>query len=457
MRTSLLSCLLLLAVASPLRAQDGWFDAGFGNGGRVVLPVGGIFDDMRTVRVQADGKFLLAGDCVRQRPTGQLLTYFCLARVRPDGQFDYGFGPAGLGYLLSDQLALAGISFELVALALLPDGRIVVAGNSTSSPPVVVVIKADGSAVEATTTVTFNPAAPGASLVTHLETLPDGRILAVGSSPSPAGVGTDFAVMRLSANLAVDTTFGSGGVAYAGFVADPAVRHALADTAAVQVDGRIVLAGRARRSNGTDDFAVARLLANGQRDVSFNGSGRTTYDMADDDSARAVAIDRRGRIVVAGNGRPYAAGGWGYDFIVNRLLPNGTQDPGFGNGGPVDPLLDFGGDNWDVLYAMALQGDGKILLAGYSRYSDTQRVFSLARLDEDGTQDWGFGINGASHGVFEPGAASVIEAEGVGMALGPRGLYVFGNARHHFPSRSLQSFGMARLTLNSIFADGFDP
>ncbi len=445
--------LILLAVSA--QAQDGWFDPGFGSGGRNVVPLTGIYDNLRQVRVQPDGKFVLAGNCIRELPSGVRLTYFCLARLHPNGDFDRSFGPAGLGYLLSDQLALAGISFELSSLALLPDGRILVGGNSMNSAPVLVRIKADGSVAEDVAYVDFNPAQPGSSLLARLETQRDGRVLAVGSALSPAG-GYDFAVKRVHADFSVDAGFGSAGVAFAGFPGDPLIAGASAGAVTLQADGRIVLAGMVSDNSNKDDFAVARLLANGQPDPSFNGTGRTWFSKADDDDLEAVAIDHRGRIVVAGSAQPYGDA-WGYDFIVNRLLPNGMQDPLFGNGGPVDLLLDFGGDRWDVLRTLVVQGDDKIIAAGRSSTSQTQWVFSLARLNENGIQDGSFGTNGASRGVFEGGDDTNLLAEAVGLALGPSGLYVFGNARHRYPGQILQSFGIARVTLDCIFKDDFDP
>ena len=455
-RNVLLCCLVLLsACAGVVRAQDGYFDPSFGTGGARPVAIEGYFDNLRAARVQADGRFVLAGTCNRRTVGGAKVPYFCFARLLRDGSFDTTFGPSGAGYLLSDQLVLPALASPYVtALALLPDGRIALAGGANLQS-FVLVLAANGTSASLLYPV-FNDAALESQTIRALAVRPDGKLIVAGSATHSASAFADFAVMRYNADLTPDATFGNGGVAFAGFALGATARHAVASAVALQRDGRIVLAGDVVASATDRDFALARLLADGAVDTSFNGSGRTTFSVADDDSTGDVAIDRRGSIVVAGSASPFAATGWGYDFIVNRVLGDGTQDPSFGGGAAVDVFVDFGGDRDDVLNDLALQGDGRILLAGRSSYSDTLKVFSLARLQADGSADPGFGIDGLSAGTFEPSNPDADWAEAVSLSL-DGGIHVFGNGRRHLATESLQTFGVARLQLDAVFSDGYEP
>ena len=91
---------------------------------------------------------------------------------------------------------------------------------------------------------------------------------------------------------------------------------------ALQADGKIVVAGMTDAGGGNvNNFAVARLLPNGELDTSFDGDGRVTIDFNFDDQAYAVAMQPDGRIVVAGQSAA--------DTAVARLLTNGSLDPDF--------------------------------------------------------------------------------------------------------------------------------
>ena len=97
------------------------------------------------------------------------------------------------------------------------------------------------------------------------------------------------------------------------------------------------------------------LAAPGDLDPTFDTDGMVTTGFAGGSMGNTVAIQPDGKIVVAGNSGDAGV----YDFVVGRLLPDGSLDPEFGGGGAI---VDFGGD--DRAWAVALQADGKILVAG---------------------------------------------------------------------------------------------
>ena len=253
----------------------------------------------------------------------------------------------------------------------------------------------------------------------------DGRIVAAGSA-YPYG---DFAVARYNMNGTLDTTFGAGGTSVISTIyGDDARSMALqsdekiivfgdyyntvtrintdglrdnsfggagsvhfqigsnssydrAHSVKVQTDGKIVTIGSAYTISNSD-FAVARLTTTGTLDSSFGSGGKATTPIGSfDDVAYDAAIQADGKIVVAG----YASDGSLMHFALARYNSNGTMDASFGSGGKViselsDSLFD------DVAQAMALQLDGKIVLAGWGAY----HKFVLARFNADGSIDTSF-------------------------------------------------------------------
>src|SRR5262249_4483192 len=158
-----------------------------------------------------------------------------------------------------------------------------------------------------------------------------------------------------------DTSFGTGGKVTTAFLGQ-GFSFAEANSVAVQPDGKIVAAGNAAVAGGFD-FALARYDSNGTLDASFRTGGQLTTDFAGaNDQADSVAVQPDGKIVAAG-----AAGKFlnrGFDFGLARYNTSGTLDTSFGTGGKL--TTDFAGSD-DVPAspsAIALQGDGKIVVMG---------------------------------------------------------------------------------------------
>jgi uncharacterized delta-60 repeat protein len=126
-----------------------------------------------------------------------------------------------------------------------------------------------------------------------------------------------------------------------------------ANAVAVQRDGKIVVAGARVRGAVYD---VIRFRADGSRDPAF-GSGIPRAAGLPIHHPRAVRIDGRGRIVIAGDGPDIAM-----NFVVARLTRSGHVDDRFGHDGAV--TTDFGG--YEVAFALALQRDGKIVAGGFT-------------------------------------------------------------------------------------------
>jgi uncharacterized delta-60 repeat protein len=157
-----------------------------------------------------------------------------------------------------------------------------------------------------------------------------------------------------------------------------------ANALAMQLDGKIVAAGSSG-ARGHGDFALARYLPNGTLDTTFGDDGTVLTDFrgGSQDFAVALAIQPDSKIVVAG-----VVDG---DFALARYLPNGTLDTTFGDYGMV--TTDFGGGRYEVINTLALQSDGKIVVAGLSEVSGNRDV-ALARYGSNGSLDTTFSSDG---------------------------------------------------------------
>ncbi|MGF1545708.1 MAG: hypothetical protein ACFCUG_00110 [Thiotrichales bacterium] len=156
----------------------------------------------------------------------------------------------------------------------------------------------------------------------------------------------------------------------------------------VQADGSFIVVGRATHSADTD-VAVARYLPNGTIDTTFGNSGVVLVRLSDDDDgADAVAIQTDGRILVAG----FTTGAsTGTDSFVMRLNRDGSIDADFAANGTFADVL----PGHDAARSLALQPDGKILVGGFATHAQTNAEEVLVyRLTPDGTLDTGFAKRG---------------------------------------------------------------
>jgi uncharacterized delta-60 repeat protein len=233
----------------------------------------------------------------------------------------------------------------------------------------------------------------------------DGRIVLVGFSTQPGG--QDFAVARLDADGRLDTGFSSDGRRTATFGSGLDQGRAVA----IQRNGKIVVAGVSDQGSKGDDFAVARFNPTGSLDTSFAGDGKRTFGFVNgsaNDTGRAVAIQSDGKIVVGGQS---AQGATGTDFAVARLTPSGGLDTSFSGDGKR--TIHFtSGNGFDGASGVAVQGNGKIVLvgeAGTSTFAGSQ--MALARLNPNGSPDDSFSGDGKRlAGFANPGHTSEADA-----------------------------------------------
>jgi uncharacterized delta-60 repeat protein len=341
----------LVRVYDPADATTGNLDPAFPAGTGASGAGGTVYAAVQ----QADGKILLGGQ------VGYGAARQHIARINADGSLDAGFVPAG-----------NGMNNPVYAIALQPDGKIVIGGHfsmtsdqSVATGPVAR-LNADGSLDTGFAPVVFNTGSPSVDAVAVQA---DGKILIGGNFTSVDGV-VCGCMARLNADGTLDT----------GFDADPGATGSL-DGIIALADGKILIIGAFGSWNGTTRWYVARLNADGSLDTSFNiGSGFLGGYPG------SLALQPDGKILIGGSFTSFngvARGG------LARLNTDGSLDSAFAAGAGIPKL------SQNSIYGLALQADGKIIIAGrFASYDGIARK-NVARLNADGGLDAGFMATGA--------------------------------------------------------------
>jgi uncharacterized delta-60 repeat protein len=240
----------------------------------------------------------------------------------------------------------------------------------------------DGAAL-----VNFAPASSDQG--TTLVALPDGKTLVGGSVGDGTNSNDDFGIARLNADGSLDTTWGGGdGLVTVDFGGGDSDLNALAVTST----GKIIAVGKTE-ANGTADWAIARLNADGTPDTTFDADGKVVTDFFGfADAAFAVDVQANGRIVVTGTNT-----GVNQDIAVVRYLDNGALDQTFDGDGRAFVNF-FGGA--DAGSAVKVQADNKIVVAGGSVQPGSYRRFVLVRFNANGSLDTTFGTGGEATANF---------------------------------------------------------
>lgn len=331
------STFTLLLLCLYISAQVGTLDDGFNNpAGYVINPINTTLDDYgQAIATHSDGRVLVA--------SYNTVESFSLVRYLSDGTPDLSFGNSGIAKLRY-------------------------ATNDNASP-------------------------------FAIKVLSDNTILVAGTSWNQATGSYDMALLKLTENGNPITTFGPNGN---GWVLTPVGTSTdVARSIAVQADGKIVLAGYGNMGANSNDFAVARYSSNGILETGIGafggGTGVVTTHINADDRGFSVAIQTDGKIVVGGTSNYFVTGS---NFAIVRYNTDGTLDAAsgnFGTGGIVDlDLANGGAGSTDEGYSLALQTDGKIVVAGRSQaVSAANNDVATIRLTTTGALDVNFNPTGA--------------------------------------------------------------
>jgi len=341
----------------------GLLDPTFGTGGAVLNSTGSDLQALTDVTVLPDGKLLTAG---------YVNGDFVAARYNADGTFDMSFGSGGL----------ATVDFK---------------GGEDRAMAVAV--------------------QPGTG----------GKILLAGSVFSN---GAQFGVVRLNPNGTLDTTFGvkanKGKVTAS---PDPRAPNSVYSMA-VLPDGKFVLAGLSGGFSTilSRSISLARFNANGTLDTTFGNKGTvlttiTAYgNSSPSEHPVNVAVDGSGRIVVSAS--DVRTTGNRADFLVARFNANGSLDTTFGTAGTGVVTTDLASGSYDRAYALALQGDGKILVGGMASPSTglpDPTPAAVVRYNQNGSLDTTFDQDGIAMAVWDAGPGHIGSAVARAVVLQPDG------------------------------------
>jgi uncharacterized delta-60 repeat protein len=366
-RSFLLPSLLALSLASaaiPANAAAGSLDPTFGKGGVAVANVGFPV----AAALQPDGKIVVL--------TGNDE----VARFLSNGTLDTSFGHGGS--------VATSFATSPVALALQSDGKIVLAGrinNATQDVFAVARLNANGSvdtAFGAGGTVTTDMGFPGTTEAVVIQ--PDGKILLGGTV-----LGTDetlpneVALVRYNPDGSLDSTFGNSG----GFANGPGEVEVIsvqgATTVAVLSDGDILVLNFAVGGGAIAQFSPTGSLRSTVTSVTIAATSKGGNPVFQADGAFIVSNG-----ILVGTPRNKDL-----DTQVARFTATGQLDPTFKTT-VFDIIGEGGSSNSDFLNSVALQADGKVVLAGTHSHAFTNSVNALVRLNSNGSFDTSFGTNG---------------------------------------------------------------
>ena len=319
---------------------------------------------------------------------GALLVASSPASAVSKGQLDTGFGSNGL--------ASAGSDTRLLGTAVQSDGKIVAVGaigfSANNVRLLVVRFTADGSS---------DPSFSGGKVIGAGSVIgravaiqPDGKIVVAGQSTDATGAAMNGIVAeRFTASGSPDGSFGSGGIARA-LTGDSA---AAGDAVVRQPDGKIVVGGSGTITSGTDagyqGAALVRFNSNGSLDGGFASGGVGVADLGPFSVANGIALESDGKIVVGGSARDPSL--QPTLLMAARFNPSGSLDGSFASGGKFVQQYAGSGGAYSAANAVALQPDGKVVLAG-GALKDKGIDTLIVRLTSGGAPDGSFGSGGVA-------------------------------------------------------------
>lgn len=430
---------------------DGTIDNTFSSDGIQTTIIGSGNTYGYAVSIQSDGKIIVGGGV----NTG-VRNNFALVRYNIDGSLDNNFSEDGI------QTTEIGDQAFAYSMVIQSDGKVIIGGyskNGSIEDFALVRYNIDGSLDNTFSfdgkIVTNNKNSADGAFASKLQS--DGKLVVVGASNGQYYF--DFALARYNPDGSLDKTFGNEGKQLTDVFGFDDYAHSID----IQTDGKILVAGYS--SNSTNNFiSIARYNTDGSLDKTFSGDGIQTGSFGGSNSiAYSIALQTNGKILVGGHvdgnfalirynsdgnldntfsqdgfqitnlapivigsegrsiaiqsndGKILLAGSAEFDFAVVRYNSDGSIDQTFNNNGIQ--IIDFKGNNkGDFGRSVAVQNDGKIILAGSS-----ENDLAMVRFTNNGRLDSSFG----KFGLFisklpgiDFGKGVTIQADGKILAAG---------------------------------------
>jgi uncharacterized delta-60 repeat protein len=326
--------------------------------------------------VQPDGKIIAVGTT----NTVETSKNIAIVRYTKNGILDTSFGIGGVNH------AAIGLSDDFAySAALQRDGKIVIAAHTHngSNFDIALLRYTENGFLDmsfGTDGILVTDIGPKNDELYDISIQDDGKIVAVGASQDINGF-YNILVVRYSSNGDLDFTFGVNGVVKTVFTTNRTPssldRDDKAVAVAIQPDKKIVVAGYDYK-----DFIVFRYTTKGVLDETFSGDGKMNTSLSPaKDEVRDVVIQPDGKILLIGkgigsSGKDKTLGSSSMDVAVARLNSDGSVDKKFGNLGHIMTVV---GPGYDVGHGAAIQPDGKLVVAGYSKSNNYD--FAVVRYD----------------------------------------------------------------------------
>ena len=368
-------------------SPGGQLDTTFGSQGRILEALGATRDDAWDTALLPDGGVVLAGNSFT--PTSIDVG---IMKLTPNGGDDPDFGAS-----LTGTVTVPSAGDENTCGVSVIDNKIITAGSRGTFPYFSSVYVArfdfngqlDGSFGDAgvfVANVSADIVTTGAHSVGQefvCQTFDDGSggLKVAGHARFDDAGGRDVITMRLvGGNL--DTTYGDQGVARVDLGGDDRLWRGSYQDA----NGRIPMCVVQGDPDGARQIVVARVAADGTLDTTFAGTGKITFpDAKPNYECHGIVVDDDGRVLVAG----FEPGGNG-DMFLRRFSDDGIVDLTFGDGGLL--LIDVAGGS-DAANDLAIDARGRIIVAGHATIAGQQDM-AVVRLLEDGSFDPTFGHGG---------------------------------------------------------------
>ena len=383
MKKVLLLFIILFAVKVSFAQTPGSPDLTFGNSGIVITNMD-TFSITGNAMELSNSKIIVGGYSSHGSSTDE---DFVIIKYNSDGTLDNTFGTGG-----KVRTPISSYSDRALAMAVQTDGKIILAGNTTSYSPTTISFTIVRYNINGTLDNTFGTSgvvitSMGAGSMSNAYSVAiqnNGKIIVAGCSRINSTAYNDFTLCRYNVNGILDNTFGTNGI----------VKTTISSSSyfdringiAIQSDGKIICAGTT--DNGSNkDFAIVRYDSTGILDNTFGTSGKVITPIGSIAAyANSIIIQTNGKILVAG----INTNGTNSYFAMVRYSIYGTLDNTFGTSGIVTTSLN---SQIDEAYSISLQNNRKILVAGSST-SGSNYNFGVVRYDTTGTLDNTFGVGG---------------------------------------------------------------
>ncbi len=355
--------ILLFSIAQA-QNKAGTLDKSFGVNGKVLTSSATAYLDASAgAAATKEGNIIVGGSI---SSLGEADGYFAL-KYSADGLPDSSFGNKG-------QAEIRGAGYGQ-AIAVQPDNKVVIAGYDFTDDDGAIFFTVARFNADGSVDTSFGEGGKikdySGTRAYDVAIQDDGKIVVSGE------VRASYVTIRYLQDGKRDNSFGSNGVVITDFNS-----VAVASANAIQPDGKIIVAG-----DDAQKLLLARYNSDGSLDQTFGAGGKVISKLSElINNATDIVLQPDDKIVVAGT----ASNSFDYNIQLIRYLPNGSIDSSFGTNGIIIKKL----ENNSQANRVALQSDGRIVIAGFTIGNTNYAQFLAERFNSDGSTDSTFGNNG---------------------------------------------------------------